>query len=168
MKGMTAEAARQALASVNEGPTCSCASCKEMCKRPCWPTPEEAEALIAAGYGEKLMNDYWGGDSDILAPKWDEDDADEEPRGQDIHLLCPAELGREGGSASFWREGGCTFQNPDGLCLLHDAGLKPLEGRLARCEHDKTDLPPVNVHKCVAALWDTAKGRAIVERWCNR
>lgn len=39
---------------------CSCDSCKAMCERPCWPSPEDAERLIDAGYGDKLMLDFWG------------------------------------------------------------------------------------------------------------
>jgi hypothetical protein len=30
-----------------------------MCKRACWPTPQEAEALLDAGYANKLMLDAW-------------------------------------------------------------------------------------------------------------
>lgn len=41
--------------------SCSCTTCKNMCKQsPCFPTPEEVEKLIDAGYKDQLMASYWG------------------------------------------------------------------------------------------------------------
>ena len=165
MVGLSDSRARELLASVKEPAACSCDSCKDMCKRPCWPLPEEAEALIAAGYGDKLMYDYWAGDSELNTY----DLGEGETGNGDIGLLCPAEPGREGRRTSFLPHGGCVLQNEAGLCVLHDLKLKPIEGRLARCLSDKADdILDVNVHKCVAATWDTPKGQAIVSRWRNR
>lgn len=90
--------------------SCTCDECKAMCQRPCWPTPEEAQHLINAGYGGQLMQDYWY------------------RKGNDIKLLCPAINGYEGRFSPSW---------PNGLCQLHDLGYKPLEGRKSLCQ-DKT------------------------------
>ena len=27
-------------------PTCDCGVCRDMCKRPCWPTVDEADAYV--------------------------------------------------------------------------------------------------------------------------
>ena len=120
-------------------PSCSCDECVRMCERPCWPTPDEAQRLIDAGYGNKLMLDYWAASANV-------------------YLLCPAERGREGGNASFIPRNGCTLLK-NGRCTIHNV-CKPLEGRVA--SHDgKHD----GVHQSVAALWDTDKGRSIVAAW---
>ena len=164
MVGLSETRARELLASVKEPAACSCDSCKEMCKRPCWPTPEEAEAIIAAGFAGKLMYNYWVGGSELKV--YDFDGEDHEPLHGDIGLLCPAEPGREGGNASFLPYGGCVLQNDAGLCVLHDLKLKPTEGRLASCLHAKHQPDnKVNVHKCVAATWDTPRAQAIIARW---
>lgn len=55
---------------------------------------------------------------------------------------------------------GCTFQTTNGMCELHDKGLKPLEGRLAHHSLNAGDL-----HFEVAQLWDNKKGQEIVEKW---
>jgi hypothetical protein len=74
-----------------------------MCEhKACWPTPEEAATLIERGYGDRLVKEHFIG------------------HGRLRHVL----RGRDD-------EGRCTFLTADGLCELHDPGLKPLEGRLA-------------------------------------
>ncbi len=127
--------------AAGRAPACSCEECAEMCNRPCWPTPEEASKLIELGYGDALMLDYWSASPDI-------------------YLLCPAEKGREGMTASFIPTGGCVMLK-DGLCALHGI-CKPLEGRAAH--HAKC---PDGLHQSVAALWDSDEGRAVVDTWRN-
>ena len=125
---------------------CSCATCQDMCRRrPCWPSPKEAQALINKGYGARLMYDYWVGDG------YD---------GGDIKLLSPAIVGSEGGRAPFWPEGQCTFFTEAGLCELHSLGLKPIEGRAASCKGTAD-----NLHRDVAELWNHPEARSVVERW---
>lgn len=114
-----------------------------MCQRPCWPTPEEAQKLIDAGYGDRLMNDYWC------------------RKGGDIQILSPACKGSENGFAPFWPTGGCTFQDKDGLCELHNLDLKPLEGRKALCK----GRTPKYLHEKIAKMWDNPEAQELVGKW---
>jgi hypothetical protein len=124
---------------------CACEECRRMCNRPCWPTPGEAQRLIDAGYGSRLMRDYWVGDG---------------LDGGDIYLLSPANPGMEGSAAGFWPSEGCVFQGEDGFCELHDLGLKPLEGRVASCSRGQGDL-----HQYVASTWNNPEAQALVDEW---
>lgn len=120
---------------------CSCRKCQEMCQRPCWPSPEEADQMLDDGLGPKMMLDWWAAE-------------------EDIYLICPAEPGREKDRASSYPRGGCVLQNPNGLCSIHNSGYKPLEGRTAMCSEKHP-----NLHRDVAALWDNDEGREVVEKW---
>lgn len=91
---------------------CSCEKCRNMCRTPCIGTPEDIEKLIAAGYGNRLEITFWG--VGVLAGVTD----------KIIKMIAPRQE----------RNGWCTFRRPDGLCELHDKGLKPTEGRLASCK----------------------------------
>jgi len=122
-----------------------------MCKRPCWPTPAGAKALIDAGYGNRLMLDYWAG-----SPAGRETE-------NNTYILCPASPGREGDSAPFWPNGGCVFQNQNGLCELHDLGLKPEEGQRATCKSDNDGL-----HQEIAVTWENAEAQALVDEWIEK
>lgn len=127
--------------------TCSCRDCVKMCEdRPCWPIPEEAEKLINAGYADKLMLDYWVGGG---------------PNDEDIHILGPATVGREGRHAPFIPYGRCTLLTDKGLCPLHDKGLKPFEGRMATCK----EQDGIELHEYTAMTWNSNKGREVVARW---
>lgn len=88
---------------VTPRPACSCDKCKSMCTRcPCEPTPKQAVALIEAGYADRLMKVKHYNELKIM----------------------PARVGCEGKyTEEPW--GTCTFYK-DGLCELHDTGLKPL------------------------------------------
>lgn len=128
------------------GSACACGECVAMCtRRPCWPTPEEAGRLIDAGHGGRLMLDYWAA-----------------AHGPDIYLLGTAIISREGQDAPWWPMGRCTFLTADRRCELHDAGLKPAEGRLAIHGRGSTNA---RLHEAVARTWGTDAGRAMVERW---
>lgn len=84
---------------------CACLICVMMCTTPCWPTPDEAQRLIDAGYGHRLQ-------------------LETEPHGSRIlKVIVPKSRG-----------GWCTFNSERGNCVLHKKGLKPLEGRLASCK----------------------------------
>lgn len=83
---------------------CSCDKCKNMCKIPCIGTPKDIEAIIDAGYADRLKETMWM--VGYLAVK-------EKP----IAMIQPTE-----------KDGWCVFRQPDGLCELHDRGLKPTEG----------------------------------------
>ena len=129
---------------LEESESCACEECMEMCNRPCWPLPEEADRLIDLGYAGKMMLDYWVGDGE---------------NGGDIDIISPASPGYAGRLAPFWPTKGCVMQNGLGLCKLHDIG-KPYEGRMAH--HDKDSG---STHHDVAMTWNTEYGRQVVERW---
>lgn len=149
------------IANFKPSAPCSCRVCKDMCNRACWPTPDEAAALIDAGYIDKLMLDVWVGgfDGDY----------------KDCYIVCPATPGHAGGWApglgpdasfadffGYGLQNGCVMQTSKGLCSLHDKGLKPIEGRVAH--HGKDS---VNLHEAVARTWNNDKGRAVVRRFCE-
>jgi|WetSurSiteA1Bulk_404760.scaffolds.fasta_scaffold69865_1 hypothetical protein len=130
---------------------CDCEVCRSMCKTcPCWPTPEEARALIDAGYGKYLMYDWWVGG--LYNDEW-----------KDIGILCPAEVGHERSMSSGWIKSRCTFFSDARGCKLHELGLKPIEGRLALCE----DRTPEHLHRDVAQSWNNAEAQALVAKWCK-
>lgn len=114
---------------------CSCQVCKDMCKNPCIPVPEEAEKLIQAGYGSRLTNRL------VFDSRTYED----------VEILVPANPGFEG----------CTFRTLDGLCELHSLDLKPLEGRLAN--HNTPSGYGLNEY--VKSRWNCDLGREIVTKW---
>jgi hypothetical protein len=132
--------------------SCTCEECQEMCKRACWPTPEEAWKLLSEGYGDRLMMDLW-----------------ELPLGT-IYILCPAEKGHEKKVLHWPSWSGCVMQQ-NGLCTLHDKGMKPLEGRLALCSKlratltidEQEEYRKSDGHRHVAMMWDTQIGRDIVK-----
>lgn len=120
---------------------CSCKTCVKMCEhRPCWGTPEEIKKIIDAGYGSRLMMDYWVGVGE-----------------EDTDVPSPAIVGYEGRRAPFIPQGRCTFLNAENLCELHDKGLKPLEGRVADCKSGSSN----SVHRFCAASFDSDEGREV-------
>lgn len=104
---------------------CDCQTCASMCANStCLPTPNEAQALIEAGYGPRLATYRFWPDRDNMA------------------VIGPAPRGREGSRNLMHTKRGCTFF--DGRhCELHSQGLKPLEGRLAH--HDRP-WQPLRLH----------------------
>lgn len=141
---------------IEESEPCDCPACRSMCRRPCWPIPSEVRALIDAGYGNRLMLDYWVGD---FSGEYLRDNT---------YIICPANPGHEGSTAPDYGfslflsplHTGCVFQK-SGLCELHERKLKPAEGRAA---HHAVYQP--ELHKDVARHWDTDEGRAVVALWC--
>lgn len=88
--------------------SCQCAHCKAQCRRtPCLGTPQDILALIEAGYRDRLGLTAWM-------------------------------VGMAAGAIPFpvpmvqavRTPDGCAFFE-EGLCILHDLGLKPTEGRLS-------------------------------------
>lgn len=124
---------------------CHCQQCQLMCQTPCWPTPEEVEVLIQKGYGPQLMIEYRIENVD--------------DKSSDIYVICPAIKGYEGKAAPYIFNEWCTFFE-DSLCTLHDKKLKPFEGREADCKAHQPTL-----RKDVLALWNTPKGKEVVESW---
>lgn len=110
--------------------TCECPACAAMCAgSTCLPTPDEARALIKAGYGDRLATYRFAPDLEKLA------------------FVGPAPKGQEGARDLKHTRRGCTFF--DGKhCELHGLGLKPLEGRLA---HHTRRWEPIRMG--MAAHW---------------
>ena len=88
---------------------CSCERCKNQCRTPCLGTPEDIAKLIDAGYKDRLAPTEWWAGAVIGITKGPV-------------MMIQAMVDKNG-----W----CTFRCPDGLCELHDKGLKPTEGRLS-------------------------------------
>lgn len=124
---------------------CACEVCRKFCEfRPCWGTPEEIKRLIEAGFGSRLMLDWF---------------SDETPAGRDILILTPAITGAEGQPAPFSPLGNCTFLK-NKLCEIHH--LKPIEGRAAS-HLMRNEL--IKTHVILAKCWETAEAQALIKYW---
>lgn len=98
--------------------SCRCPKCRAMCSHSvCLPTPKEARELLRRGYALRMAVYQFkpGSDSDSY--------------------VGPATKGREDEVLNRTNYGACTFHK-DGLCELHDLGLKPLEGRATHHDRD--------------------------------
>jgi hypothetical protein len=87
---------------------CKCKECKQQCKTAGLGTPLEMQKIIDAGLGHRLMPSVWGVGI---------------ARGflnRTIDFVAPEIIDGHG----------CTFF-VNGLCQLHDLGLKPMECRLS-------------------------------------
>lgn len=143
---------------------CDCWFCVSGCTRhPCRPTPAEAQALIHAGYGFRLMQEEWQYDKLMDSPFI------EKPKNREgsIYLLLPAIRGSEGRVAPWFPVGRCTFLTIDGKCELHSLGLKPIEGRKVICDQkNKGTLQQQQaVHKLVVQTWNNRKAQRMVQDW---
>lgn len=109
---------------------CKCNECKKQCATPCLGTPNDIEKIIDAGYGHKIFaTDWWVG---VIMK------ATNRPI-----FMFQAELVEETGFCTF-------FEN--GLCKIHDAGLKPTEGKLS---HHSTKIENFKFNKSLS--WQIAK-----------
>lgn len=95
---------------------------------PCLGTPEDIEKIIDAGYGERIMSTAWG--AGIMMGV-----------NNQVIEMYQAEQ----------RSSGCTFFK-DGLCELHDLGLKPTEGKLSH-----HSITTENTVKTKGLSWNVAK-----------
>lgn len=107
---------------------CKCKDCKKQCRTPCMGTPSDILKLIEAGYVNKLSKTQWA-----VALLYKRHDS--------VILMIQATAG----------ENGCVFFH-DGLCELHDLGLKPTEGKLS---HHSVTLENYKFSKGLA--WNVAK-----------
>ena len=109
---------------------CSCAKCQSQCKVPCLGTPDDIQKLIRAGYVDKLRMTLWCvgvalGKSEQLIPMVQIEQTDS----------------------------GCVFFK-NGLCELHDLGLKPTEGKLSHHELKLDNFVfELSLHWNVAKEW---------------
>lgn len=86
---------------------CDCPHCRRQCLTPCLGTPQDIWRLIEAGYGNKLRITFWA-----------------------VGMLVGAVPFPIPMVQALQTEHGCVFWK-NGLCELHDQGLKPTEGRLS-------------------------------------
>lgn len=120
---------------------CKCQQCKKQCATPCLGTPEDIEKLIDAGYKDQLSVSEWAvgkllGKIDYTIPMIQAIQSDK----------------------------GCVFFH-NGLCDLHEKGLKPTEGRLS---HHSVTLDNFSFRKSiswnVAKEWIDERNMVVVER----
>lgn len=108
---------------------CKCSACKSQCMiAPCLGTPEDIEKIIDAGYGDKIFDTAWA--SGIMI-------------GVTSKIVDMYQ--------ALQRPEGCVFFK-DGLCELHDKGLKPTEGRLSH-----HSIKPDNFVRAKSISWNVAK-----------
>lgn len=109
--------------------SCKCAKCKAQCQRtPCLGTPQDILKLIEAGYKDRLGLTFWSVGMAIGA----------------ISFPVPMVQAMQ-------TTEGCAFFK-DGLCILHDLGLKPTEGRLS---HHTITLESFEFSKSLS--WNVAR-----------
>ncbi len=108
---------------------CMCAKCQSQCHIPCLGTPEDILKLIEAGYADRLAPTEWA--AGMIMGVCD----------QPVYML----------QARQEDNGYCTFFH-NGLCELHDKGLKPTEGRLS---HHSIKIDNFNPRKSLS--WLVAK-----------
>lgn len=109
--------------------SCKCKLCKQQCRTcPCLGTPEDIEHLIDAGFADRLAWTDWCVGMMMGV----------------IHVPIVMVQAQQ-------TDTGCIFLH-DGLCELHDKGLKPTEGKLS---HHTTKLETFTVRKSIA--WNVAK-----------
>lgn len=123
---------------------CQCDACKGMCERaPCHGTPKEMQAIIDAGYGDRLwVNDQWDTEMVYIKPLPSPDSLT--GGWVDLHGRCP-----------FYR---------DGLCELHDKGLKPLEGRTA-IHAEGAKARGFYLRQGIAKAWRKPYGQFVLKRF---
>ncbi len=106
-------------------------------------TPEDIEKIIDAGHEHKIFpTDWWTG---VVAGS-----------SNSPTFMFQAEFVEETGFCTFFK---------DGLCTLHDAGLKPTEGKLS---HHSTKLDNFKFNKSlswtIAKEWEDPKNKATIHR----
>lgn len=124
---------------------CKCHLCKRQCHTPCLGTPQDILRLMDAGYIDRLKPTMWAAGMMMGLTK------------APVPLI-QAECvdGAFGGIIDLGVNSHCTFQREDGLCELHDKGLKPTEGRLS---HHSTKIDNWKPTKSIS--W------AVVQEWLD-
>lgn len=119
---------------------CKCKLCQQQCHTPCLGTPQDILKLIKAGYADRLSWSDWT--VGIIMGVTDH-----------VVGMVQATVNVE------W----CTFFN-NGLCELHDKGLKPTEGRLS---HHSTQienfLPKKSISWNVAKEWEDEDNAPVLQ-----
>lgn len=125
---------------------CKCKQCKDQCRTPCLGTPEDIIKLIEAGYVDRLKPTMWL--TGMALGK----------------LTYPIPMIQAEAMDNGW----CTFRRDDGLCELHDLGLKPTEGRLSHHTITKENYTfSRGLSYNVAKEWLEPKNEAIITEITN-
>ena len=124
---------------------CRCQLCKRQCHTPCLGTPQDILRLMDAGYTDRLSPTLWAAGVMMGVVS------------QPVPLIQAQCLdGAWGGLLDVGAESHCTFYTGDGLCELHDKGLKPTEGRLS---HHSIRLDNFRASRSIS--W------AVVQEWLS-
>lgn len=125
---------------------CKCKLCQEQCHQPCLGTPQDILGLIDAGYADRLTPTAWVAGM--------------------VMGVCPAPVPMV--QARLEEDGWCTFFK-DGLCELHDKGLKPTEGRLSHHTIRADNWSPKrSISWHVAREWLLPDNGAEIVEICNK
>ena len=132
---------------MNDVESCTCDKCKAMCQIPCAGSFEDIKKIIENGFEKRLMlGTYYRLNGDII-------------------FLLPAYKGAECKNAGLpVGERSCTFQTEEGLCELHDLGLKPTEGKLAL--HDRAN--PRNTRYHLVETWLSHDAKELIHSWSKK
>ncbi len=118
---------------------CKCNECRKQCRTPCLGTPDDILRLIGEGYISQLSETLWC--VGMLTGHL------KEP----VRMVQPTKM-----------ENGCIFFK-DGLCELHDLGLKPTEGRFSNHAIPKRKQKVSNMLSWnVAMEWLAVKNRPTI------
>jgi hypothetical protein len=124
---------------------CTCEVCLGYCVRPGWWTVSEAERVLEAGYGSRMMLE--------MAPD------------RSFGVLSPAFKGNELTFASqIYADQGCTFLE-NNRCQLFGTGLQPLECRF--CHHNRPGQGSL-CHADIEKDWHTPAGISMVVKWSKQ
>lgn len=111
---------------------CKCSICKNQCKTPCLGTPQDIEKLIQAGFRNKLAPTVWAAGMVMGLTELP-------------IIMIQAKI----------LDGYCVFYK-NGLCQLHDSGLKPTEGKLSSHQISLSNLiPSMSISWNVAKEWQS-------------
>lgn len=123
--------------------SCNCTSCQSMCMAsPCIGTPVDIIKLVMGGHEKDLAR----------TPVFD-------PITQSVEeIICIKAIPWEGPNGQKLNR--CSLLTDNGLCRLHDKGLKPTEGRIL--VHGHSSMHYDSVRHMMLKMWDSPMGRAIM------
>lgn len=122
--------------------SCKCSKCKTQCiTAPCLGTPEDIWNLIQAGYIDMIKPTIWGAGIAMGVTN------------QLIEMY----------QAEFVNNEYCTFF-VNGLCSLHNVGLKPTEGKLSYHEPQNMYNPQLNLTWLVAKEWIDVRNQETINK----
>lgn len=122
---------------------CKCNQCKKQCETPCLGTPSDIEKIIDAGFKKEMFVTHWCAGMMMGITN-------------SPVVMIQAEQVAEKNACTF-------FEN--GLCKLHDLGLKPTEGKLS---HHSTKIEDFKANRSLSWLiakeWLDPKNTETIKR----